>query len=116
MPLDYKILNNGGKYKEPDYSGKYQIFWAAIPTIYKFPENVKVKILEELFLPLGDGHEGALAKGYNEDFLKALETKTLDLFDEDSFKNKKSKVTAYGTGYVRVFDDFLNVFLPIYNV
>jgi hypothetical protein len=115
-PLDHKLENNGSKYKEPDFNGKFQVFWAAIPINYKLPDNINVKIIEDLFLPLGDGHDNAYAKGYDEKFLKALETKTQDLFDEDSYKNKKAKVTAYGTGYVRVFDDYLNVFRPIFNV
>ena len=71
-PLDYELLNNGNKFKELNYLGKTQVYWAAIPKEYKMIEGISIQVIEELFLPEGDGNENFKHPTLSKTFLKNL--------------------------------------------
>lgn len=119
-PLDYQVTKSGSTYKEKDYTGKYQVFWAAVPVGYKFAKELKVSVIEELFLPFGTKIDNnAVNKTANDPFMASIDDKALTLYDPKyNGKNPKGRVAAGNRPYgvIKVYDDFADQFIPIEGV
>jgi hypothetical protein len=116
-PLDYEVIKSGNTYKEKDKITKYQVYWAAVPIDYKFGKDIKIDLLEKLYLPKGTRpEENSVNRSISDPFLDDIEDKSLTMFDPKYIKpNKKAKPMANvnPSGTLRVYDDFKNTMLPI---
>ncbi|MCU0351802.1 MAG: hypothetical protein MUF43_13395 [Flavobacterium sp.] len=115
-PLDYKVIKSGNKYKEKDIDSKFQVYWAAVPVDYIFPKDLKVKVIEKLFLPFGNGKKNENLQEQEKEKLLLLESTSLNLTGNKVTQNKNLKTSFYPSGYIRVFDDITNTNLPIEGV
>ncbi len=116
-PLDYEIKKQGNKYKDKTLGDtNYTWLYCAVPTKKAFDNSLKVEVLEELFLPFGNGREDDYfkkTKDLEQDkqaFLEALENEALRITGNlGETGNKKAKVTTwYASGKIQVRDDLVN--------
>jgi hypothetical protein len=112
-PLDYQIIKQGNVYRDQSLpaSAKFTWLYAAIPieSVRKF--NLKYEILEELYLPFGNGKEPSAEMQIKEkDYLTRLEEESLALTGNiEETDNKKIRATDwYSSGRIRVWDDRLH--------
>lgn len=98
-PLDYEIAKAGNKYQDKDLKNeKFSWIYCAIPIEKTFDKNIKMEILEELFLPFGNGKEAPsdLENTYPT-FLTDLEEESFDLTGNltNSGENKREVNSWY---------------------
>lgn len=116
-PLDYKIKKTGMKFTENGKKTPFQVYWAATPTNYKFPEGLDITVLEKLYLPFGNGKEDLKIKESEKSILEILEEKSLVLTNNSDKSNKNAKISNNTpSGTVTVYDQDLMKFLPIEGV
>jgi hypothetical protein len=110
-PLDYEILKQGNKYKDKTViTNKFTWIYCAVPISKKFDAKIKIEILDELYLPFGNGKEKETEFQKKEDpFLKALEDESLVLTGYKKNNPKNGRVAQwYASGRIRVWDDAMN--------
>lgn len=115
-PLDYEVKKSGSMYKEKDIQNKFQVFWAAVPVNFTFSKSLKIKDIELLFLPDGNGNllNDNKPTYISKNHLKAIEEKSLQLFDPKYIGGKSKRVNAnYVSGTIRVWDDYKQLFMPV---
>ena len=104
-PLDYEIIKQGNKYKDPQFkNSKYSNIYCVIPKDKTF-ENIKYDILEKLYIPFGSGANDKMSKK-----LEKREDSNLEVLDEEilvstgfKLKSKNAKVLGwYPKGRIRV--------------
>ncbi len=104
-PLDYEIIKQGNKYKDPQFkNSKYSYIYCVIPKDKTF-ENIKYDILEKLYIPFGSGANDKMSKK-----LEKREDSNLEVLDEEilvstgfKLKSKNAKVLGwYPKGRIRV--------------
>lgn len=104
-PLDYEIIKHGNKYKDPQFkNSKYSYIYCVIPKGKTF-KNVKLDILEKLYIPFGSGANDKVSKK-----LEKMEDSNLASLDEEILvstgyksKSKNAKVLGwYPKGRIRV--------------
>ncbi len=118
-PLDYEIVKQGNKYEDKTVSAnKFTWIYCAVPKSKKFDAKIRVEILDDLYLPFGNGKEAETEFQREEhSFLKALEDESLLLFGNKQKDLKNGRVAQwYASGRIRVWDDRMNfntnVYLP----
>lgn len=117
-PLDYEIKKQGNKYKDKTLGNSdYTWLYCAVPTKKAFDKSLKVEVLEELFLPFGNGREDEYFKKTTsleqekQAFLEALENEALKITGNlGEVVSKNAKVTGwYASGKIRVWDDYIHL-------
>jgi hypothetical protein len=116
-PLDYEIKKQGNKYKDKTLGdSNYTWLYCAVPTKKAFDKSLKVEVLEELFLPFGNGKTDEYSRNTEslerskQSFLEALENEALKITGNlEEVDNRKAKVaTWYASGRIRVWDERIN--------
>lgn len=111
-PLDYEIKKQGNKYKDPLLKeSKYTWLYCAVPSNKVFDKEIKLEILEYLFLPFGNGKGNETEKLSKEekDDLKELEEESMILTRNNSLNKKNGKTSDwYASGRITVWDDVIN--------
>ncbi len=111
-PLDYEIVKRGNVYHDQTVRDNiYTWLYAAVPLDKEFDGKLKVEILEELFLPFGNGKEPLTEFQISEkDFLLNLEQESLRLTNNSSNRIKSSTdiTTWEASGRIRVWDDLVH--------
>lgn len=113
-PLDYTIKKRGNKYHDPSLKdSNYTWLYCAVPTTKAFDKNLKVEVLEKLFLPFGNGKDDEYSQKNkaeqeaNETLFTALEEESLRLTG-NAVAEKKAKVAWWNpSGRIRVWDERL---------
>jgi hypothetical protein len=113
-PLDYTIKKRGNKYHDPSLKdSNYTWLYCAVPITKTFDKNLKVEVLEKLFLPFGNGKDDEYAQknkaeqNANETLFTALEEESLKLTG-NAVAEKKAKVAWWNpSGRIRVWDERL---------
>jgi hypothetical protein len=122
-PLDYEIKKHGQKYDEVDKNSNFQSFWVVTPIDFSFSSNITEKLIEEVFMPFGNGKDEFIYDKQTEGLYKAIEEKAnMSLYP----KAKKAKISATYSGNISVEDDTLTylryrttgtkVFLPLKGI
>lgn len=110
-PLDYEILKQGNKFRDKAVgNNKFTWVYCAIPKTKKFDQKIKMEIIDELFLPFGNGIEPETDLERKEGgSLKAIEEESMILTGNKKNSNKNGRIADwYASGRIRVWDDRLN--------
>lgn len=114
-PLDYEIAKQGNSYRDPSLStdAKFTWLYAAIPVENLKRFDLKLEVLEELYLPFGNGKELETdLQIRNKALLTHLEDESMSLtgnLDSETEDNKNAKIADwYSSGRIRVWDERLN--------
>ena len=112
-PLDYEIVKQGNSYMDKSLPSNAKFTWlyAAISIEKINRYNLKYEILEELYLPFGNGKESKTETQILEKtFLAQLEEESLFLTgNSENVGNRKAKVSDwYSSGRIRVWDENLH--------
>jgi hypothetical protein len=115
-PLDFEISNMGGKYKDKALGdSKYTWLYTTIPSERVLNENLNVELLENLFLPFGNGKKDRYDVTLRNleksklNLLMALEIEAQALTGYNK-SSKKAKVKDWiPSGRVMVYDERMNM-------
>lgn len=112
-PLDYEVVKQGNIFKKKELT--YPSFYCAAPIEKTFPQGVIVEVVEELFLPFGNGQKDSYSlnvDAYDQEtktYLSNLEEKSLMLTgntqEEEGLSNAKV-MSWQASGKIGVWDDF----------
>jgi hypothetical protein len=120
-PLDYSIAKRGNEYKDPQIKNSdYTWLYCAVPTSKVFDKEINVQVLEQLFLPFGNGKNDTYSnnlkslKEDEKDFLKLLEDESLSLTNNKSNSSKSGRISSFlPSGSVFHYDDSKNTNVPL---
>ena len=107
-PLDVEIVKQGNKYKDKSVgNNKFTWIYCAVPKNKKFSTKIKIEILDELYLPFGNGKEAQTTYQKNEKtFLTTLEEESLVLTGNKTKSTKNAKVAVWSASVrIKVWDD-----------